>query len=132
MEVIPKNKKRRVGLSNGYLDELWSKAVKIRDGGKCVLCPSGSQLEAHHIVHRRKNWALRHNIQNGITLCHTCHSLADTLQFKNLISMHADINYLADFEMLYPQKADYLIAMGLSEKEARKLFADELKKVINS
>src|SRR5271157_633997 len=130
--MIPKKKKRRTGLSPKYLDDLWSKAIKKRDGYKCVLCPSGSVLESHHVVHRRQNWVLRWNIKNGITLCKMCHDLADTLQFKNLIAMHVDMEYLADIEMRYPQKADFLIDRGMSEAEARKDFADKLKKVINS
>ncbi len=126
-----KRKKRITGLSNGYLDDLRRKAVKKRDGHKCVLCPSGSMLEDHHIIHRRQNWALRWDIENGITLCKMCHDLVDTLQFKNLIAMHVNMDYLADMEMKYPQKADYLIDKKMSEKEARAYFAEKLKAVIN-
>jgi hypothetical protein len=52
----------------------WRKAVLERDEYKCVKCGSTNKLHAHHILH----WAVcpeaRITIDNGLTLCHGCHS----------------------------------------------------------
>ena len=53
----------------------WRKKVYKRDGFKCQMpqCGSNFRLQAHHI----KKWAsastLRYDIDNGITLCRSCH-----------------------------------------------------------
>ncbi len=54
----------------------WRSAVFERDDYKCQICfCRGGTLTAHHI----KRWAtykeLRFDINNGATLCHSCHSL---------------------------------------------------------
>ena len=50
----------------------WSRKVKKRDGC-CVYCGSTEKLHAHHIlsVHKHQEFSLLLN--NGITLCHSCH-----------------------------------------------------------
>lgn len=55
--------------------EVWRRAVFERDNYTCQLCSvRGTYLEADHI----KPWAyfpeLRHNIDNGRTLCRKCHN----------------------------------------------------------
>jgi 5-methylcytosine-specific restriction endonuclease McrA len=57
----------------------WRKTIYKRDGYKCMECNSiGKNLEAHHI----KSFAMfpekRFHINNGITLCHTCHMKTKT------------------------------------------------------
>jgi len=51
----------------------WKKAVFDRDDGTCQKCGISKNLEAHHIL----PWALfpelRFEVENGITLCKTCH-----------------------------------------------------------
>lgn len=54
----------------------WIKAVKKRDGFKCRNCGSDKNLQAHHVKPWSKFPKLRHAIQNGITLCRTCHVAA--------------------------------------------------------
>lgn len=54
-------------------DELWSKAVRLRDG-RCLLCGKTDGLNAHHYVQSRaRSLTHRHNVKNGITLCFACH-----------------------------------------------------------
>ena len=54
-------------------DELWSKAVRLRDG-RCLLCGKTDGLAAHHYIQSRARSLLhRHNVKNGITLCFACH-----------------------------------------------------------
>jgi hypothetical protein len=55
---------------------VWSFLVLKRDGNKCIKCGSTENLEAHHIKSKNEYPALIFNINNGITLCHKCHSQA--------------------------------------------------------
>jgi hypothetical protein len=52
----------------------WRKAVYERDNYTCKACSKvGGHLVAHHIVPYSTNKKLRFNVDNGITLCKTCH-----------------------------------------------------------
>ena len=53
------------------LDKLWSKAVIKRDKGICQYCGKVGD-EPHHIIYRRYG-AVRHLLDNGLTLCIVCH-----------------------------------------------------------
>lgn len=65
---------KRISKLKKECDSLWSKAVRLRDKGKCVLCGSDSHCQAHHWYHTRAQGnSTRWNINNGITLCYTCH-----------------------------------------------------------
>lgn len=55
------------------LDTLWGIAIKLRDGF-CVLCRSTEYLEAHHSIIRRRAFATRWAMHNGLTLCWRCHA----------------------------------------------------------
>jgi len=122
-----KKPRRGGGLTTGYLDYLWSKAVKAI-WKRCGLC-GGQYSDSHHIVHRNKCWALRWDVENGIALCRTCHNLADTIDGRNRIMALVDGEYLADAEIKYRFKADYLREIGKSDPEFRKSRAEELKKI---
>ena len=70
--------------SNEYY--LWRKSVFKRDNYTCQRCGdnSGSNLNAHHIINYMENEDLRTDLDNGITLCKTCHKLFhDTYGYKN-------------------------------------------------
>lgn len=52
----------------------WRKAVFERDGFQCQVCEKiGGKLNAHHIKPFAKHKELRFDVDNGITLCETCH-----------------------------------------------------------
>jgi hypothetical protein len=51
----------------------WRLAVYKRDGFKCTKCKSSKKIHAHHIKMFSKFPELRFDIDNGVTLCHTCH-----------------------------------------------------------
>lgn len=61
------------GRKDQYCLRLWSEFVRIRDGGRCLMCGDTSKLAAHHIV--RKSFLRQAGLQrgNGITLCKDCH-----------------------------------------------------------
>ena len=60
-------------LDGQYRD--WMFAIKIRDGWKCRIYnrDCNGRLEAHHILSWKDYPELRHEINNGITLCHAHH-----------------------------------------------------------
>lgn len=58
--------------SQDYIE--WRKAVFERDNFTCAICQQvGGTLNAHHIRPFKDFPAERLNVDNGITLCETCH-----------------------------------------------------------
>ena len=56
----------------------WRKAVYKRDDYTCQQCKSkGGRLEAHHIKPFATHPELRFDVDNGITLCKSCHRGGD-------------------------------------------------------
>lgn len=55
----------------------WREAVFSRDNYACRKCgdSKGGNLRAHHIKGFSSNPDLRFDVDNGITLCHSCHEL---------------------------------------------------------
>lgn len=51
----------------------WRNQVFQRDGNKCAECGSEDSLHAHHIVRWADCPSLRIIVDNGITLCKSCH-----------------------------------------------------------
>ena len=53
------------------LDDVFSKYIRARDGGKCVLCGSDYILQAGHLITRR-NYATRWDEDNVFAQCRSC------------------------------------------------------------
>ena len=52
----------------------WRKKVFERDNFTCRKCEKvGGKLNAHHINPFSTHPELRFDIENGLTLCHSCH-----------------------------------------------------------
>ena len=51
----------------------WAKAVKKRDGYRCVACGYKGYLHSHHILPKSKFPKLAYEVWNGVTLCKICH-----------------------------------------------------------
>lgn len=59
------------------LSTKWREDVLKRDSRRCRICGATKNLEAHHIipVAADKDAKYIYDRNNGITLCHTCHSM---------------------------------------------------------
>lgn len=63
----------------------WRRKVFERDDFTCQICSKrGIYLEPHHIKSWEKYPELRYSVENGQTLCKTCHSLIDKNRFRFL------------------------------------------------
>lgn len=51
----------------------WRKSVLQRDGFSCSRCGLTDHLQVHHIKPYAVNHLLRYDIDNGLTLCRSCH-----------------------------------------------------------
>jgi hypothetical protein len=59
--------------SRAWLNRLWSRFIKVRDGYRCSCCDTTENIQAHHILRKtRCTWAAL-DLGNGITLCVACH-----------------------------------------------------------
>lgn len=52
----------------------WTGNVKSRDGFACQKCGSNKNLQAHHCVPYNVMPEMAYDINNGITLCKSCHA----------------------------------------------------------
>ncbi len=64
--------RQSVIMSSEY--RVWRKLVVDKDGWKCVLCGKKTSLVAHHIQCYWEYPELRFDLDNGITLCRSCHT----------------------------------------------------------
>jgi len=63
----------------------WVSNVFQRDNWTCQTCwVRGAKLEAHHIKSFAYFPELRFDVENGVTLCRSCHQLTDNYAFKAL------------------------------------------------
>lgn len=51
----------------------WARQIYVRDNFQCQICSNNRSLNAHHIKPKASNPDLAFSIENGITLCSTCH-----------------------------------------------------------
>mgnify|MGYP000291856352 CR=1 FL=1 len=56
----------------------WRKLVLQRDNYSCVLCGSKEELEVDHILPHSTHRNIQFQLENGRTLCNTCHRKTDT------------------------------------------------------
>ncbi len=64
--------------------KLWRKSVLERDANQCVKCGSICRLHAHHVKKWKDYPELRFDLENGQTLCNSCHSKEEGLTLENI------------------------------------------------
>ena len=78
----------------------WINQVLSRDGYRCVICGTCRRgrygISAHHIFHYNIFPDLREEINNGITLCATCHKYAHAK--NSYLFINFDGTYLINYE----------------------------------
>jgi len=121
-----KRRIKRKGLAPSTLDKAWSQAVKSRDRYRCRLC-LGEGTDAHHIIHRGQNYGMKWDIENGITLCRSCHDKADTFTMRNKILDMVNREYIELNEFIYRLKPDFLRHIEMDEIEFKAMRLKELK-----
>lgn len=62
-----------------YRYQIWKFTVFQRDNCKCVNCGATQKLHAHHIVPWKVDETKRFDVDNGQTLCNSCHSKEETV-----------------------------------------------------
>ena len=78
-----------------YLSD-WAEQVINRDG-KCVICDSKQNLESHHLFKVNKYDDAYLDLNNGITLCQSCHEKYHDkygldCNIKNLLEFKSEMN----------------------------------------
>jgi hypothetical protein len=95
-------KSERVRVMSTARYQQWRKAVFERDGFRCFSCGErGKRMEAHHLYPWAECPRLRFALENGITLCDSCHHLISPILkgpdnivapagtvFSNFVSLH--------------------------------------------
>lgn len=54
-------------------DRIWSEAVKADWAGKCAVCGTRSNIQAHHLIFKSGVNAHRYTLRNGMALCASHH-----------------------------------------------------------
>ena len=72
--------------SNEYLE--WKISVFKRDNYTCQYCGNKPNLEAHHVENFSKHPDKRFDINNGITLCKSCHNPTIKGSFHSKFGTH--------------------------------------------
>lgn len=60
--------------SQRWILTLWSRYIRERDLGRCLICGSCNGVQAHHIIRRSLCPEVAYDLGNGISLCRSCHS----------------------------------------------------------
>lgn len=102
-----------------FTEEL-KKEVKDRDGWKCVICESETDLHVRHKIPRDKGGI--HHKANLVTLCASCHGAVETADIQ-----HAFKKCLANYKK---KKFSHISRQSLSQD--KKLLQDEVEQSLDA
>jgi len=100
------------------LDKLWSEAVKLIGGNKCLRCGRITTLNSHHF-YSKSNQSTRWDIDNGVCLCVAHHVFGTD-------SAHKAPADFVDF-MIEERGQEWLDALRIRKNTIRKQFYEEVK-----
>lgn len=70
---LKSDQERKIGRNvSGY--RMWKRQVFERDGHRCLCCGSAEKLIAHHVLNFAQYPELRTDVENGVSLCRSCHA----------------------------------------------------------
>lgn len=81
--IKPKKPRTQKSLNKQLLKE-WSLKIRERDKHLCQICKSSKTIQAHHIIPKSIK-ETRFSLQNGISLCYSCHEVGRYSAHKNAI-----------------------------------------------
>jgi len=119
MKKKEKKKKTKRQLQIARIDELFAAKVKERDEGICQRCGAVG-TSVHHILGR--DYSVRWDMDNGVTLCYTCHLLM--AHSKSTKKVQIFIKWVRE-QWLGIEKYDVLLARANSVQKINKAFLDE-------
>lgn len=123
-------------ISDSRLNNLWSKAAKVKYG-RCAITGDSENLQSHHIIPkgRQNRFSIRWDIRNAALLRHDVHRrLHDgdlEVQEKLLEYVHerGDFEYLMEIKNML--KHDYLKYIKMTEDEYRYYLLKTLKEIVD-
>lgn len=82
-------------LRNSSFCKSWKKSIMARDKFTCVICGQiGGRLEVDHILPWCNYPEKRFDMENGRTLCKTCHRSTETFAYKATYNNGSYLNHL--------------------------------------
>ena len=108
-----------------YLDTLWAKLVKKRDGDTCQWCGKTKNLAADHIFSRKVN-VTRWVVGNGITLdagCHIFKKRYEPMLWALMVAKHVKPKQLKELEILH--KSAKKVDLEATKKELEGMINDK-------
>ena len=129
MTPQPKRKRKKPAYSDGYLCELWSKAVRVQKGEMCNAPGCVARATGTHHIIKRRYKVLKYDARNGIPLCSICHPMADRNSAWALSLVgESDRLYLEDMGKYTLD--DWLTVSRQTRDEFLRGEAEELKRII--
>lgn len=100
----------------------WAKKVKQRDEYICQLCGKyGVYLHSHHLNSYSDFEKQRYDLNNGVTLCHTCHSSFHDLYGKG----HNTKFQFLQFIKIYKTMKEILVKNNDGQGSSKESSVDE-------
>jgi hypothetical protein len=116
-------------LTDRYLIDLWSQAVRAQKGTYCFNPECGNQASGVHHIVKRRHAVTRYDPINGVPLCSVCHPKADrSQQWALSLIPEYEREHLANMSVLLLQ--DYLQYELLTRKEWHTRTAAMLRDII--
>jgi len=69
-----------------YIAKKWRNIILQRDGYKCQKCGNKEKLHVHHIQEFKDHRELRWDINNGVTVCVSCHEKIHSRRFPDWLT----------------------------------------------
>jgi hypothetical protein len=116
-------------MTDRYLVDLWSHAVRAQKGERCFNPECSNQASGVHHIIKRRHAVTRYDPINGVPLCSVCHPKADRSQqwALSLIPEHEQ-EHLMDWSMYTLQ--EYLKIAKLTRAEWHARTAAMLREII--